>query len=659
MNVGDEIEKVSRVAWVFSSILFLLLLSVILLSKEEIISAFGGHSFWQVSIHEKTLRTMEICFGTLSLLQFALYLSARRAAAKSTISESLNAQVIGTHSVALSAWLTYAIFYGLAPISASFSVKIMLFAFFAYTILAVLRTYSEANNRRTVELLGNVAKKYASALMLFGVGLIIYLSFLSCSLSEWDSFNFAQALERFDLGAHQPHPPGYSLYVFLSQMAYAVAGERLVALASVSAISGALCLLPIYAIVKKMYDHQTALVTCLALMSTRMYWLSSEKAVTHMFGTLLMTLAVCFLYFGLEGERRYFLMSWPIVGLALGARPSYFPFLGLWIYATIRDRNVKRLSMYFALFACATLSWFVPTVLLTGWERFWELIRRQYVYVFVNEFVGARYGMQPAERLLFMLDNFLSQGFGAPTWLWYFPAHPFGLQDISSAVILCLLFALMILGVAPGLRGKWNSKRAFLVLWTVPYFVVVYLVSTPGYPRYFLPVIPPIVITLVPTAWSTARSIGDPSAKSTLKKRMLFGLVAALIFFNFLQSGRLATTIHTTKVPMGQLTQYIKDNYDKNTVVIVFHEYEAFEYRLPDYRYLSAQYHNSLVMKILRSLLKNSQTVLITDTAIQYVLGPEIERLGLEKTEIAKFEMDPLVETEQHVIVLYKLLSRR
>ncbi len=327
MNVGDEIEKVSRVAWFFSSILFLLLLSVILLSKEEIISAFGGHSFWQVSIYEKTLRTMEICFGTLSLLQFALYLSARRAAAKSTISESLNAQVIGTHSVALSAWLTYAIFYGLAPISVSFSVKIMLFAFFAYTILAVLRTYSEANNRRTVELLGNVAKKYASALMLFGVGLIIYLSFLSCSLSEWDSFNFAQALERFDLGAHQPHPPGYSLYVFLSQMAYAVAGERLVALASVSAISGALCLLPIYAIVKKMYDHQTALVTCLALMSTRMYWLSSEKAVTHMFGTLLMTLAVCFLYFGLEGERRYFLMSWPIVASLLARDPATFRFL--------------------------------------------------------------------------------------------------------------------------------------------------------------------------------------------------------------------------------------------------------------------------------------------------------------------------------------------
>jgi 4-amino-4-deoxy-L-arabinose transferase-like glycosyltransferase len=140
------------------------------------------------------------------------------------------------------------------------------------------------------------------------------------------------ALRRFDLEADQPHPPGYALYVFLSKIAFAVCRNPLVALTSVSAISGGMCLLPVYAVVKKMHDHQTAVVTCLALMSTRMFWLTIEKAITHMLGTFLITLAICLLYLGLTGERRFLLISWPALGFALGARPSYFPFLALWLY---------------------------------------------------------------------------------------------------------------------------------------------------------------------------------------------------------------------------------------------------------------------------------------------------------------------------------------
>ena len=265
--------------------------------------------------------------------------------------------------------------------------------------------------------------------------------------------------------------------------------------------------------------------------------------------------------------------------------------------------------------------------------------------------------MQPVERFLFMLGGFISFGFGAPTWLMYPQPHRLGLQDIAPIIILSLFFALAVLGVAPRLRGKWSWKRTFLVLWTVPYFSMVYLISAraPLYPRYFLPLVPPIVIALVSTAWSTAKSIRGFKGKTNLKARLLVGLVAALILFNFIHSTRLATTIHTTRVPVGQLTQYIKNNYDKNTVVVVFHEYRACEYRLPNYRYLSAQYDWNQVIEILENLSKKNQTVLVTNTAIQYILGPVIEKMGLEKVEVARFEMDPQVETEHWVVVLYKL----
>jgi hypothetical protein len=42
-------------------------------------------------------------------------------------------------------------------------------------------------------------------------------TFRSHTLFSWDSANFALAMERIDIGAHRPHPPGYLGYVFVAR----------------------------------------------------------------------------------------------------------------------------------------------------------------------------------------------------------------------------------------------------------------------------------------------------------------------------------------------------------------------------------------------------------------------------------------------------------
>jgi hypothetical protein len=42
-------------------------------------------------------------------------------------------------------------------------------------------------------------------------------AFRSHTLFSWDSANFALAMERIDIGAHRPHPPGYLGYVFVAR----------------------------------------------------------------------------------------------------------------------------------------------------------------------------------------------------------------------------------------------------------------------------------------------------------------------------------------------------------------------------------------------------------------------------------------------------------
>ena len=52
------------------------------------------------------------------------------------------------------------------------------------------------------------------------------LPFLASSLDDIDAVNFALALGDFDPARHQPHPPGYAVYVLLAKVFAAAAGAE-------------------------------------------------------------------------------------------------------------------------------------------------------------------------------------------------------------------------------------------------------------------------------------------------------------------------------------------------------------------------------------------------------------------------------------------------
>ena len=54
-----------------------------------------------------------------------------------------------------------------------------------------------------------------NVLIFFFLILLTRLLFKSHYLYEWDSVHYALAIEKLDILWHQPHPPGYILYVFL------------------------------------------------------------------------------------------------------------------------------------------------------------------------------------------------------------------------------------------------------------------------------------------------------------------------------------------------------------------------------------------------------------------------------------------------------------
>src|SRR3954449_13030543 len=63
------------------------------------------------------------------------------------------------------------------------------------------------------------AKSPRSSLMVFLAitFLVFHIPFLPATLEDLDSINFALGVRQFDVARHQPHPPGYPVYIALAK----------------------------------------------------------------------------------------------------------------------------------------------------------------------------------------------------------------------------------------------------------------------------------------------------------------------------------------------------------------------------------------------------------------------------------------------------------
>ena len=72
------------------------------------------------------------------------------------------------------------------------------------------------------------------------VFLALHLPYLPKSLEDLDSINFALGVRHFDVAHHQPHPPGYPVFILIAKALHAVVPAEATALALFSAIAAAL-----------------------------------------------------------------------------------------------------------------------------------------------------------------------------------------------------------------------------------------------------------------------------------------------------------------------------------------------------------------------------------------------------------------------------------
>jgi hypothetical protein len=121
--------------------------------------------------------------------------------------------------------------------------------------------------------------------------LLAHLFSLPPTLEDIDSVNFALGVQDFDVARHQPHPPGYPVYIGLAKVSTAVMqGVRPLhassaALGLLSAIAGAVLIPLLFLLFRRLADDDTVAWWSMAVtVCSPLFWFTALRPLSDMVG---------------------------------------------------------------------------------------------------------------------------------------------------------------------------------------------------------------------------------------------------------------------------------------------------------------------------------------------------------------------------------------
>jgi len=145
---------------------------------------------------------------------------------------------------------------------------------------------------------------YLIAAALSLVTVLSRLPYRARMLYNWDAVQFALALREYDVVKHQPHPPGYILYVALGRLVHGWTGDAAAAYVLLAvAFSGAGTFM-VYLLARAMYDRATALTAATLLAVSPLFWFYGSVGLTYAGEALLASTVAYFSFRAMLGSRR-------------------------------------------------------------------------------------------------------------------------------------------------------------------------------------------------------------------------------------------------------------------------------------------------------------------------------------------------------------------
>jgi hypothetical protein len=311
---------------------------------------------------------------------------------------------------------------------------------------------------------------WASALA--ALTILSRLPYRARMLYNWDAVQFALALREYDVVKHQPHPPGYILYVALGGLVNAWVDNPTAAYVGLAVAFSGLTTFVVYFLARTAYDRATALVAATLLAVSPLFWFYGSVGLTYAGEALCASTVAYFAFRALRGSETDAWLAAGYLGLAGGVRQSILLLLlPLWLGATIFGvRRLRTVVVGLGIIGVAVVAWFVPMVWLTGGlDRYLEASRDLAETVVKPTSILGGYLETNVRMARYLLESVLV-----------------ALGPLALVVFLVPWFAR---------RHGWTPREWFFLGWTVTP-VLVYTLVHFGQAGYVLTFLPALVIVL-------------------------------------------------------------------------------------------------------------------------------------------------------------------
>jgi hypothetical protein len=336
------------------------------------------------------------------------------------------------------------------------------------------------------------------AYALAAIFLVAHLAFLPPTLEDLDSMNFALGVRDFDPSRHQPHPPGYPVFIALGKLSHAVWPSDSGSLSLWGALFGAVSvfsLLALYTSIEALdrsavdadRDRRAALATLVVVVSP-LFWFTALRPLSDMPGLGMALAAQACLASAFVRRRRtdsatpaaigesgrLIVAGALIAGLAVGMRTQTIWLTLPLLAAVLVDRAGRgaagALLGSAMTFSIGVLAWAIPLIIASGGLAAYR----------------AAFAGQAAEQFT-GLDIFLSNPTPRRMALGIIAAlvGPWAVAPLGWIVVVIAFAGLAVL--------VWRAPygAALLLVAYVPYSIF-HLIVQESYSRYALPIVPAV-----------------------------------------------------------------------------------------------------------------------------------------------------------------------
>lgn len=204
------------------------------------------------------------------------------------------------------------------------------------------------------------------------VFLALHLPYLPASLEDLDSINFALAIRDFDVAEHQPHPPGYPIFVAAAKAVNVFTGSEVVTLSLLGVVCGALAIFAMAALAGAIEAGEriepAATGAALLFAAAPLVWITAARPLSDMPG-LAAVLLLQWITLRASSPRAIVAASF-LAGLSAGIRSQVVwltvPLVALALARHDSPDRLRTAASAAGAYAAGVFVWAVPLVVLAG-----------------------------------------------------------------------------------------------------------------------------------------------------------------------------------------------------------------------------------------------------------------------------------------------------